>query len=170
MISVYILGAGILYGNGEKIFYDHFRKAWLGEEQPLLGEGFNYIPTIHVVDIARMIKKIIFDSVEPGYILAVDRGQSTLKDILLSISGNREEMISMIDILDVYEKEWTDFLNINLKMRTSDKFDKNFQWHCEEGICKNIKKVRDEFVRYRGLLAIKVGIIGAPLSKKSTIA
>jgi adenylate kinase len=51
---------GILYGNGERVLYDHFRKAWTGIPLPLLGEGYNVIPTIHVKDVARLIKNMIF--------------------------------------------------------------------------------------------------------------
>lgn len=62
MVKVHLICTGILYGNGERIFYEHFRRAWIGDKLPLLGEGLNYIPTIHVVDVARLIKKVIFDS------------------------------------------------------------------------------------------------------------
>jgi adenylate kinase len=61
MVKTYIVCAGILYGNGERVFYEHFRKSWIGQVVPLLGEGFNIIPTVHVTDVARLIKKIIID-------------------------------------------------------------------------------------------------------------
>ena len=76
---------GILYGNGEKVFYEHFRKAWINEKVPLLGEGFNTIPTIHVVDVARLIKKIIFEPPKTKYILAVDNGMNSLREIIESL-------------------------------------------------------------------------------------
>jgi len=28
-LKVYVLCAGILYGNGERVFYNHFKKSWL---------------------------------------------------------------------------------------------------------------------------------------------
>lgn len=50
-----------MYGNGERTLYEHFRKAWIGNQLPLLGEGENYIPMIHVVDVSRIVKKLIFE-------------------------------------------------------------------------------------------------------------
>jgi len=44
---------------------------------PLLGEGNNRLPTIHVQDAAKLIKKIIFDKPKQPYILAVDEGKCT---------------------------------------------------------------------------------------------
>jgi len=76
-IKVHVVCAGILYGNGERIFFEHFRKAWIGESVPLLSDGFNSLPTIHVIDLARLIKKIVFEPTNKPYILAVDHGQST---------------------------------------------------------------------------------------------
>jgi nucleoside-diphosphate-sugar epimerase len=66
-----------LYGNGERTLYEHFRKAWTGSALPLLGEGNNRLPTIHVQDAAKLIKKIIYDKPKQPYILAVDEGKCT---------------------------------------------------------------------------------------------
>ena len=52
---------GIVYGHGERTLYEHFRKSWTGTTLPLLGDGSNKLPTIHVKDAARLIKKIIFE-------------------------------------------------------------------------------------------------------------
>lgn len=43
-----------MYGNGERAFYNHFKKAWLQApaQLPYIGEGENRIPTIHVIDCA----------------------------------------------------------------------------------------------------------------------
>lgn len=51
-------------------------------------------------------------------------------------------------------------------MRTSEVFE-NFNWHSEEGICKNIKKVKSEFVQYRVISPIKILLMGAPYTKKT---
>jgi len=58
-IRPYIVCAGIPYGNGEKILFEHFRKMWTGEKLPLLGEGHNVLPLVHVKDVANIVKKII---------------------------------------------------------------------------------------------------------------
>lgn len=38
-----------------------------------MNEGFNHIPTIHVVDVARLVRKIITSRPTRQYILAVDK-------------------------------------------------------------------------------------------------
>jgi adenylate kinase len=50
----------VLYGNGENIFNQHFKQAWLQEPQklPYIGEGRNLVPCIHVKDLARIVKKV----------------------------------------------------------------------------------------------------------------
>ena len=51
-LKVYILCAGVLYGNGENHFYSHFKQAWMGKtlSLPVIGSGDNIIPTIYGKD------------------------------------------------------------------------------------------------------------------------
>lgn len=72
--------------------------------------------------------------------------------------------------MEVYSEEWSDFLNIDLAMRPSKLFGKNFPWHCREGIVKNIEMIKDEFSVYRGFEPIRVSIFGPPKSGKSKLA
>jgi adenylate kinase len=79
-IKAFVVSTGILYGNGERILYNHFRKAWTGGSVPLLGDGTNIIPTVHVSDVAKLIRRIIYrekKSKVPQYLLAVDHGRNT---------------------------------------------------------------------------------------------
>ena len=59
-VKTYVISAGVLYGLGEAIFNHHFERAWKQDPQklPIIGEGKNFVPTIHVKDLARMVKKI----------------------------------------------------------------------------------------------------------------
>ena len=46
----------------------------------MLGEGNNHIPMIHVQDVGRLIRKMIFEGGSnkiPQYILAVDENNTT---------------------------------------------------------------------------------------------
>ena len=71
------MASGIMYGAGESIFEQHFKKSWLQNPSalPYLGVGKNYVPTIHVKDLARMVKKV-YETKPPipekQYIFAVD--------------------------------------------------------------------------------------------------
>jgi len=59
-VKTYVVSAGILYGKGEAIFNSHIQKAWLQDpvRLPYVGDGNNRLPTIHVTDLARMVKTI----------------------------------------------------------------------------------------------------------------
>jgi adenylate kinase len=59
-LKVYVLCSGVVYGNGEETFYTHFKQAWLQKQLslPIIGKGDNVIPTIHVKDLANLVKRI----------------------------------------------------------------------------------------------------------------
>lgn len=73
-VKTYVIASGVHYGKGESIFNNHFKKAWLQkpEKLPYVGEGKNLVPTIHVTDLARMVKKIYESKPEKQYIFAID--------------------------------------------------------------------------------------------------
>jgi hypothetical protein len=88
-LNIYIVCAGIPYGNAETIFNYFFKSAWLQfpEELPYLNDGNNLIPTIHVKDLARIVKQVIERKPEQRYIFAVDQTEDkTLKSLISSIS------------------------------------------------------------------------------------
>lgn len=59
-VKVYVICSGITYGQGEDVFYELFKAAWLQEpkELPYIGEGLNIVPTIHVADLAKFVIKV----------------------------------------------------------------------------------------------------------------
>ena len=73
-VKTYVIASGIMYGKGESIFNNHFKKAWLQDpvKLPFVGDGKNLVPTIHVTDLARMVKKIYEAKPEKQYIFAID--------------------------------------------------------------------------------------------------
>lgn len=75
-LRVHVMCAGIRYGNGERIFYDHFQQAWIQNPRalPIIGKGENLIPTIHIIDLAGLVKRVVIDNpkVHP-YIFAIDK-------------------------------------------------------------------------------------------------
>lgn len=60
-LKVHVLCSGIRYGNGERQFYELFKTAWLQSPEKLfyLEKGDNLIPTIHVIDLARVVRRIV---------------------------------------------------------------------------------------------------------------
>ena len=73
-VKTYVIASGVLYGKGEAILNDHFKKAWLQDplRLPIVGSGNNLVPTVHVTDLARMVKKIYETKPERQYIFGID--------------------------------------------------------------------------------------------------
>ena len=90
-LNIYIICAGIPYGGCETTFNYFFKSAWLQNpiELPYYNEGNNLIPTIHIKDLARIVRRIADNKAEFPYIFAFDRTKdSSLKNIISSISKN----------------------------------------------------------------------------------
>ena len=164
-LRVYVLCAGILYGNGERVFYEHFRNAWLQSpaELPYIGKGDNLVPTIHVIDLARLVKRIVNKRPNEYYIFAVDRTKKpTMKNIVEAISnGIGTGKTRSVNIQEAINDDWAAYY-LNIKMRTSAVFKDEeppedaedpeeaakklrFPWHCENGIPDNVRKLNEEF-------------------------
>jgi nucleoside-diphosphate-sugar epimerase len=149
MLKTYIVCPGFIYGCGEDFFYEYFRMAWnqTPDKLPVIGDGSNIIPTIHIQDVANLIKRIIEKKPINRYIFAVDRTYNrTLKDLMIAISkcvGNGE--VEHVDFSRVEEIPNFNEMIVNLDIKPSDVFDdkkeeiedkedferRRFKWNCE---------------------------------------
>ena len=191
MLNVYVICPGFIYGCGEDFFFDYFRKAWIGgiDYIPIIGQGMNFLPTIHILDLVQIIKKIIEKKPIINYIFACDKTKNpTMKNIIRSIAKG----IGSIDIknlsdFDIDEVDVPNFneLSIDIQIKSSkvtedepkqenesiEEYNKRkFQWHCEKGIPENMDLLRQEFNLYRGIKPIKIIISGPPCGGKTFIA
>ena len=79
-LRVHVVCSGFIYGNGEQndIFYEFFRRAWVSLHPklaalPVIGNGDNTLPTIHVSDLASSLDHIILYGKDfKSYLIAVD--------------------------------------------------------------------------------------------------
>lgn len=153
---------------------------------PFIGHGDNRMPTIHVIDLSRLVKWIVERTPEHFYIFAVDRTrkptQKRLVDAISKGIGTGESQ--SIELDGVVDEDWSEFFNIDIKMKSSpvlkdieppensedpegDAKRGKFPWHCEKGIIGNIWLLNDEFNRFRGLNPVKIFLSGPPASGKS---
>jgi len=170
------------------VFYEHFRAAWLQNPEKLqyIGKGDNLIPTIHVIDLARLVKRVIEKLPPVNYILAIDKTKRPKqKGIVEAISkGIGTGLTESVELKNVIDQQWSEYLNINLKMKPSIVFKDDepsedaedpeaererlrFKWHCEEGLSTNITKLNIEFNTFRGLKPVKIFTAGPPASGKT---
>ena len=137
-VKTYVISAGVLYGLGESIFNHHFERAWKQdpEKLPIIGEGKNFVPTIHVRDLARMIKKISEAPPEQQYIFGIDNTKKpTQKKLIQAISdGIGTGLVESVDIPLEYapvhpkqtplnlDLDWKRFVMLNIKAKPSKIF------------------------------------------------
>jgi len=193
-LKVHVLCSGVRYGNGERTFHQHFKQAWLQEptKLPFIGKGDNLVPTIHIIDLARLVRRVIVEKpdTQHPYIFAIDKTKRpTQKRLVQAVSrGIGTDEINQVEADDVPEYwGWKDFLTINLKMKTSDAFKNGeltpeqeeeddaeaileslkFPWHAQKGVIGHIKQLEIEFNNFRGLNPTKIFMTGPPAAGKS---
>ncbi|NWU50256.1 KAD7 kinase, partial [Dromas ardeola] len=177
--STYVVASGHQYGAGEGLLNYFFKIGWLSETPaiPVFGDGNNFIPTIHVVDLAAVLQNIADHRPRSHYILAVDASMHTLQELIKCISKNvGPGKIEKIPKENAFlSKELTqmhlDMLLVNLRMESmflKETF--NIKWVAEAGLVENIERIVKEYKQSRGLLPLKVCIHGPPGVGKSTIA
>ncbi|XP_022361119.1 adenylate kinase 7 isoform X3 [Enhydra lutris kenyoni] len=151
--TTYVVAAGLQYGVEGGILHYFFKIAWLGEVPalPVFGDGTNVIPAIHVLDLAGVIQNIIDHVPKLHYLVAVDESVHTLEDLV--------------------KQECLDHLLVNLRMEAlfvKENF--NIRWVAQTGFVENINNILKEYKQSRGLLPIKICILGPPAVGKSSIA
>ena len=160
----------------------------------MIGEGDNLVPTIHVIDLARLVRRVVIENpmIKP-YIFAIDKSRNpTQKRLLQEISkGIGTGKITSVPADSVSDEQgWKDFLTINLMMKSSDAFkaipltaeeletlepeeqeklaeERKFPWHSKYGIRRNVRDLSKEFNTFRGLNPVKIFITGPPASGKT---
>uniref|UniRef100_A0A8C4K2C9 Adenylate kinase 7 n=1 Tax=Dromaius novaehollandiae TaxID=8790 RepID=A0A8C4K2C9_DRONO len=161
--STYVVASGLQYGAGEGILHYFFKMAWLSETPsiPVFGDGNNFIPTIHVLDLAAVLQNIADHRPKTHYIVAVDESMHTLKELIKCISKNvGPGKIKMIPRENAFlSKELTqshlDMLLVNLRMEAmflKDNF--SIKWVAQTGLVENIEEILKEYKESRGLLVM----------------
>ncbi|MCI4382988.1 hypothetical protein PGIGA_G00021220 [Pangasianodon gigas] len=177
--STYVVASGLQYGKGEQAFHFFFKTSWLGEERevPIFGDGSNIIPAIHISDLAGIVQNVIDHKPKPQYFLAVDESQNTIADIISAIAlvlgPGKTQNVPEEDAFFIEEltQAEIDHLLINLRMEAiffTDNFSIN--WVSKRGIVDNIDQVVEEYKLTRGLLPVRICLLGPPAVGKSTIA
>ncbi|XP_036738250.2 adenylate kinase 7 isoform X1 [Manis pentadactyla] len=177
--STYVVAAGLQYGEEGGFLHTFFKTAWLGDAPalPVFGDGTNVIPAIHVLDLAGVIQNIIDHVPKHRYLVAVDDSAHTLGDLVKCISRTtgpgkiqkvpKENAFLTKDLT----QECIDHFLVNLRMEAvfvKENF--NIRWVAQTGFVENINNILKEYKQSRGLLPIKICILGPPAVGKSSIA
>nr|CDS23066.1 adenylate kinase 7 [Echinococcus granulosus] len=167
----YVIASGITYGEEND-------GGWLNKPTlSVIGDGKNLIPTIHVKDLASIVFELLNLCPTTHYILAVDDGYNTLLEIVTAISEalttGKVKHISIEEAkqMDEFTQKHIDSLTLNLRLEAQFVHENlPFKWVSENGMVTSIERVVKEFKLARGLLPIRICILGPPLSGKSKLA
>ncbi|KAM4625927.1 adenylate kinase 7 [Polymixia lowei] len=179
LFSTYVVASGLQYGMGEQVFHLFFKMSWLGQVHtiPVFGEGTGIVPTIHINDLASVIQNVIDRKPEPYYLVAVDDSNNTMEDIVKAVASvlgqgkiQRMPFEDAFLIRDLNQMD-IDSMLVNLHMEAvhlKELF--NIHWICETGLVENIEQVVEEYKQARGLLPLRLCILGPPAVGKSMVA
>ncbi|KAM9840228.1 adenylate kinase 7-like [Aulostomus maculatus] len=175
----WVVAAGLQYGKGENLFHYFFKVSWLMQlpEVPIFGQGENYIPMIHVYDLAGVIQNLVHLKPKSKYILAVDDSKNTLEDIVMRISdvlgpGKMNKVAEQeATATKAFKPEELEYLGIDLRLDAliiKDSFE--LSWVSEAGIFENMEHIVEEYKDARQLCPIRVCLVGPPAVGKTTVA
>ena len=135
---------------------------------------------IHVQDLAEFVYQTIHRTPTQNYLFAIDFAENQdQKSIVQEISKNfGSGLIKPKPTMEAVLDENFEILRVNLKIKPNLSFEGDvedlqsieyipFRWWCKEGFLKNMHKVCDEFIEYRGLRTNKILITGPPASGKT---
>ncbi|XP_043998532.1 adenylate kinase 7 isoform X1 [Gambusia affinis] len=179
IFSTYVVASGLQYGMGEGIFHFFFKESWLGEATAIsiYGDGKNIIPTIHVSDLASVVQNVIEHQPRPYYLLAVDMSNNTMEElvkVIANVLGPANTVNKPFE--DIYlNQELTvmeiDSLQVNLRMEATNVENLfSVHWHCEAGLVENVDLVVEEYRLSRGLLPLRICLLGPPAVGKTTLS
>lgn len=187
-IKVYVLSCGIPYGDGDELLFPFLKYAWskkfneyAGQKDylsglPLLGDGDNIVPMIHVRDLASLLVVTLQDKMIDRYVMAVDTGNCKLRDIVECVSKAFSDgsimQISPDQALTIpwITQETIDYLTININ--AINELLGRVHMTNSEGFVAGITNgtLKNEFLQARGVESLRILISGPPLSGKSTLA
>jgi adenylate kinase len=83
-------------------------------------------------------------------------------------AGMGSGLTKNVELSDVVDEDWSEFMSLDIKIKTSRVFVEAGFWHCREGINKRtMAMLNQEFNRFRGLFPLKLFITGPPASSKT---
>jgi len=161
----HVIGAGVLYGNGETTFNELFKAAWLTlPVHKIIAPGDNYIPCVHVRDVARLVRVVACDDTVDKYLLAVDHSRLTQGQIVQGIVNqiSHKRTVPICPAVEV-ESDFKEVMQLDIILEPSAPLKaSSFDWWCRDGIIANIEKVAAEFCKWRNLRPIKMVVTGPP--------
>jgi len=210
-MQAYVVCPGLLYGCGESTLLDSMKASWLQmqtatvvsaagavralAERPSeyitaehdktarLGAGRNYVPTVHVRDLARVVSILALGEEEQAYLLCVDTSKATQVDLVQGIIDKVGESFapgvvepeafqSPLGPEESWSPDYPRFMaQCDLRVEPCALMQReDFPWWAKEGLVQNLETVASEFCRWRNLRPIRILLGGPPAAGKTTVS
>ncbi|KNC36932.1 hypothetical protein PFLG_02253 [Plasmodium falciparum RAJ116] len=126
-IKTHVVVSGLLYGNGENVFFSIFKNAWLSKDNHIIDKGDNYIPVIHIRGLCEYIKQLYISESKKKYLIAVDNQYITQKEIIHTIASHISGNMNFMHV-SPHESifyEHSEKLCVNLRFQCTNIYDDN---------------------------------------------
>ncbi len=135
------------------------------------------VPMIHVRDLASTVLYTVDLMPKTKYILAVDQSHSSVRDIVKRVSSTlttgRTNVVPKADAQATNDISQLalDALSCNLMIEGGTvRNDFTFRWVCEDGLVEMVEDIVMEYKKSRGLLPIRIIVLGPPGVGKTSVA
>uniref|UniRef100_A0A3B4ZDM0 Adenylate kinase 7 n=1 Tax=Stegastes partitus TaxID=144197 RepID=A0A3B4ZDM0_9TELE len=162
LFSTYVVASGLQYGMGEQVFHYYFKVRF----------KTNFINSNHLLYI-----NIIEHQPKPYYLIAVDCSNNTMEQIVKAVASElgsgkiQKKPIDEAFLVQDFSVMEIDSMLVNLRMEAIHiKKLFSIRWLCEFGLVENIELVVEEYRQARGLLPIRLCVLGPPAVGKSTVS
>ncbi|KAK2577085.1 hypothetical protein KPH14_005893 [Odynerus spinipes] len=175
-LKTLVICCGITYGEEEEEIHYLFKMAWLNEPfLPIIGNGENRIPLLHVRDFVAVVSDVLRKWPTLRYIVAVEQGaptQSTIvKNISKQLTTGRVKYVAPEDafLYPEISQEIYDFMTVDLNIDPAYVLER-IRWHFETPFADNIGQIIKEYRASRELRPIRIIVLGPPASGKTRVA
>ena len=172
-VTVRVVAAGVVYGEGEEALLPLFRAAWLSEPLQLVGKGDNAVPSIHIRDLTSFILHCLTSPPEPTYLYAASPNSTTQAELITAIAARlgsgRVEPIDLATaaLSPSFPGPLLTALTADVKLDAEYLKSVEMDWVCREGFVEAVGRCAEEFVQRRGARPVRVWVTGPPCSGRS---
>ena len=186
LVEVFILSCGIPYGDGEDMLFGLMKFAW-GQQfnesvampmpihaVPVIGDGENVVPMIHVRDLAQLLVSTLKGQMIDRFVMAVDKGNCKLNDMVEAVakafSNGQTKHVTPDQALTIpwVSEKLIDYLTADIS--AVNELLGRVKMTNADGFIGSIEQVKGEFLNVRGVHPLRILVSGPPLSGKSYVA
>ncbi|CUG87619.1 Hypothetical protein, putative [Bodo saltans] len=176
-LKTFVVFAGLPYGKGEELLHPLFKQAWslAAEGLPIFGSGRQSVPMIHVQDLAKFAQRLLSveEIPELRYLFATDDGAASWNDIVKAVNNSLGNGKSY----RVPSHEWcihdsVEHFTVNLKVdpQQMQGILSEEDWVAKSGFVENIELVVSQYREARGIIPLRVVVLGPPQAGKTHVA